>query len=566
MKKRLFSAAVTALLLLCLWFAVSCIPSSEGKPCGSHDYDHDYGETVILTAPTCTAEGSGKRVCRKCGYEKTGIVLPANGHTFGRTEVTRPATCTAEGEAVQTCTVCGAENRTALSRTAHRPGETETVREATCQAEGETVRRCLDCGYGEPGTLPKTDHRYEETDRREATCENAGLITLTCPMCGTEKTEVTDRLGHRYASPAAYIYDDLGHADPHYCYYRYQHCERCDRDIRTGSQSHSMTRDAERSVDATCVSTGLAAEKCRRCAYRPAPAETAVDPSHHVRVVEKADAVDASTCRLRQYGECEGCHRVTWEMQVASHDYADLTLECRRTGCGAVRAAGSSWFEYSFFNDGFAIKKLTDTAAFAEYLASTGGQVRLPTEGTRTVGGTAQSYEIRVIAGDLFKALDADIAASVVSVYVPEGYAQVNAYAFRGLTSLATLHLPASITGMETRSLEGCTALTTLTLPHIFNTKLKSLFGVPVGGENTSVLTTLKLHRGTGSEVALSSEALLGFSFLMRVEQATGSVGGITYALDGTPFSVTDAGTKTVYRNGRDDADGFILFVLVHGV
>ena len=74
------------------------------------------------------------------------------------------------------------------------------------------------------------------------------------------------------------------------------------------------------------------------------------------------------------------------------------------------------------------------------------------------------------------------------------------------------------------------------------------------------------LRRGEGTKVALSSETLLGFSSLARVEQATGSVGGITYTLDGTPFSVMDAGTKTVYRNGRDDADGTLLFALVHGV
>lgn len=557
MKKLFRDAALWALLLLCLCFAVSCM-SSAGNTCGSHDYDHDYGETLTVVAPTCTEAGSGKRVCTRCGHEKTGIVLPAAGHSYGKAEVTVPATCTAEGEERRICSVCGAENVTTILKAKHTLGASETVREATCIAEGETVRRCAHCEYTETGSLPKISHHFEETERRDATCEDPGLIVRTCPMCEEQKTEVIDRLGHLYASPAKYIYDYLDHANPVYCYHRYQHCQRCDRDIRTGVRSHSLVKDIDRSVNATCVARGLAAQKCERCPYLPAPEETPIDPTRHVRIAEKADEVETATCMRREYGECEGCHRVTWEMQVASHDYADLTLECRR-GCGAVHAAGSSWFEYSYFNDGFAIKKLVNAEAFARYLEQTGGQVRLPEKGSRTVGGAEQTYEIRVIAGDLFASLDAEIAASVVSIYVPEGYAVVNAYAFRGLSSLATLYLPTSITDMKTRSLEGCVALTTLTMPHPFHTSMESLFGIPaVGGANPYVLTTLRLHRGTGKTVALSTEKLIGFSALTRVELATGSIGGVTYTLDGVAFTYS----KTFYRNGKNDADGRIEFVL----
>jgi len=561
MKKYLFSAAVMTLLVLCLCFAVSCVPTGGGS-CGSHDYDHEYGETVVLVAATCTEAGSGKRVCLKCGHEKTGLVIPATGHDYGKAEVTVAPTCTSKGTQVRICKTCGNEETSTLSETAHNLGAPETVREATCQQEGETVRRCSDCDYTETGTLPKVSHRYEETGRLEATCEEIGQITRTCPMCGAEKTEIIDRLGHSYVSPPEYTFDYLDHANPNYCYHRYQHCLRCDKDIRTGVKSHRMSKDADRSVDATCVSAGLAAEMCLLCEYRPDPVEIPIDPSRHTKIIEKMNERDAETCTQLHYGECESCHAVTWEHEYAAHDYDDMTLECRRTGCGAVYNAHSSWFEYSFFNDGFAIKKLTNTAAFATYLAATGGRVRLPSTGTRVVGGITQTYDIKVIAGDLFSALDADIAATVTYLYVPDGYAQVNAYAFRGLTSLTGLYLPASITEMKTRSLEGCVALTTLTMPHAFHTELESLFGVPVSGGNTSVLTTLKLHRGTGTKVALASEKLLSFALLERVELATGMVGGITYTLDDVTFTQS----KTLFRNGTDATDGSIEFALVYRV
>jgi len=78
------------------------------------DHAHDYtDEGVVVTQPTCTAQGSRKHTCA-CGHEKT-VDIPALGHDWGEWEVTTEATSEADGVETRTCSRCGeTETRSVL--------------------------------------------------------------------------------------------------------------------------------------------------------------------------------------------------------------------------------------------------------------------------------------------------------------------------------------------------------------------------------------------------------------------------------------------------------------------
>lgn len=65
---------------------------------------HSYGEWQTVTAPTCMAEGSKKRVCSVCEHEETAtIAINPDAHDYGEWTVTRPSTLTEFGEEQRVC-------------------------------------------------------------------------------------------------------------------------------------------------------------------------------------------------------------------------------------------------------------------------------------------------------------------------------------------------------------------------------------------------------------------------------------------------------------------------------
>lgn len=71
------------------------------------EHEHAYGEGVVTTEPTCTAEGVMTYICTQesCTETKTEPI-PALGHKFGEWAVTTPATTEAEGVETRTCSIC----------------------------------------------------------------------------------------------------------------------------------------------------------------------------------------------------------------------------------------------------------------------------------------------------------------------------------------------------------------------------------------------------------------------------------------------------------------------------
>jgi hypothetical protein len=105
---------------------------------------HDW-EQLEGTAPTCTTEGSGKRKCKLCGKEESGV-LPALGHDWGEWIETIAPTDTVDGEEERICRNDPTHKETnaiaALNHTHDWEDEWQITTPATCMAKGEKFRLC----------------------------------------------------------------------------------------------------------------------------------------------------------------------------------------------------------------------------------------------------------------------------------------------------------------------------------------------------------------------------------------------------------------------------------------
>ena len=155
---------------------------------------HSYGSWEITTAATCTEEGVEMRTC-ECGDAETRPI--AAGHSFGEWVVTIAATCTKEGIEARTCS-CGEKETQLIPTVEHTYGNWKTTQGPTCTKTGVKTRSCTICKTAQTQTLPKTSHRYNSGKvTTAATCTTDGVKTYTCTSCKSTKTEAIPKLGHK---------------------------------------------------------------------------------------------------------------------------------------------------------------------------------------------------------------------------------------------------------------------------------------------------------------------------------------------------------------------------------
>ena len=265
MKRRTIYILITIVIAACVAAVLSACNFLGNSDCGNN---HEYGEVVVVTAPTCIEDGTGKKVCAVCGYEKSGFVLKSKGHDFGKKVVEKEATCNEQGKESKTCSVCGHKEEFVIPIRQHELGTWEIKTASTCTAFGERVKKCKFCDYEVTEKLGLSAHNYEEAESKESTCEEPGYVKRVCSVCGKTQTEVTERLYHSFPEGTEIKYDYRDNSDENYCYYAYRECARCHKDVFYKTQSHSMKKDAEFFVEATCSSTGVDAKKCLYCNRR----------------------------------------------------------------------------------------------------------------------------------------------------------------------------------------------------------------------------------------------------------------------------------------------------------
>ncbi|MBR2972519.1 MAG: CotH kinase family protein [Clostridia bacterium] len=136
------------------------------------DLPHNWQSAEIITAPTCTAEGTEKIVCSVCGAQSTGpvsvtphtysdVFLPngdvhsifctvcsqsvvSQSHVWISEGIISEPNCTEMGTEKFSCAVCGAEKTESLP-IEHASGEWLTVTHATALVAGEKMLRCSRC-------------------------------------------------------------------------------------------------------------------------------------------------------------------------------------------------------------------------------------------------------------------------------------------------------------------------------------------------------------------------------------------------------------------------------------
>lgn len=106
---------------------------------------HTYGEWVVTTPATETADGEQTRECTVCGYEQTQTI-PKLSHTHSWAS----AWTSDETGHWHACSGCDEKSEFA----AHTYGEWEITTPPTTTEEGEQTRECTVCGYEDTQTIP----------------------------------------------------------------------------------------------------------------------------------------------------------------------------------------------------------------------------------------------------------------------------------------------------------------------------------------------------------------------------------------------------------------------------
>lgn len=129
---------------------------------------HQNAENQIITAATCTKDGSGQMVCTDCGHIINSYTIEGK-HGFGDWTTVTEADCTHDGLRRRYCPTCGAatEEEVIPAYSAHKFGDWVILVEATEEKDGERERHCERCDFVEKQTYSvdiPDDTTYESTD------------------------------------------------------------------------------------------------------------------------------------------------------------------------------------------------------------------------------------------------------------------------------------------------------------------------------------------------------------------------------------------------------------------
>ena len=126
-----------ALLLATVIIIVPCYVYAE-------EHIHEYVEEFF--APTCENEGYYYKYCDKCGFSEDGkIILPKTEHNFGEWISDTPPTCIGTGSEVRYCKSCHYRDYRIVPATGIHVSFNKYNYPATQYSDGEYVEQCVYC-------------------------------------------------------------------------------------------------------------------------------------------------------------------------------------------------------------------------------------------------------------------------------------------------------------------------------------------------------------------------------------------------------------------------------------
>ena len=280
--------------------------------------EHAYGEGVVTTPATCTADGIKTFTCADCGKTKTETI-PALGHKYSTEWTTdTPATCTSVGEKSHHCERCTERaDITEIPMTEHNYDRGKVTTANSCTENGVMLYTCIDCGHTKEEVLPATGHKYTNTVVAP-TCNAKGYSEHVCQNCGESYRDTfTAQLTHDFVetviNPATCTTDGTVRRE----------CKDCGYFTMTvlPRTGHSYKDTV---VAPTCTLQGYTEHICEKCgeSYK----DTYTDKAAH----EYESKVVAPTCTAKGYTEhtCMNCHdtyKDSYTDQTA-HDYTDTVI------------------------------------------------------------------------------------------------------------------------------------------------------------------------------------------------------------------------------------------------
>ena len=249
---------------------------------------HSYDAEVI--SPTCTEQGFTTYTCSVCGDCYEGSYTDALGHDMTHWVIVTAPTCTTEGSEFRQCTRCEHNETRNIEAVGHSFRNWFVNRSATCTEDGEKRRNCANCSHYETEVIPASGHSYESVVTAP-TCTEQGYTTYTCATCGDSCVDTyVDALGHDMGEWTAVIEATCTEAGS-----EQRDCSHCDySETRTTEAAGHSFGAWFVNRSATCTEDGENRRNCANCSHY----ETEVIPAtgHSYEAV-----VTAPTCTERGY-------------------------------------------------------------------------------------------------------------------------------------------------------------------------------------------------------------------------------------------------------------------------
>ena len=334
------SALLTVFLILFIIFCVGCDSSSSPAPVTTAEpvstHVHAFGEWTLISASTCTAQGSRQRVC-VCGENEVEN-LPLAEHSPASVEAVAP-TCTEDGHTESVvCTLCSAvisEGET-IAALGHTPVAIEG-KAPTCTEDGYTASEvCSVCNTVtlESQPLKALEHTIVKVAGKAPTCAEEGCTeSEACSVCGTvtleaqpiaklEHTPVTEK------GKAATCTKD-GKTEKTYC-------SQCNKVLIEATVIPALGHSEKtiRGTAPTCTKDGCTDSViCATCKI-VFTAATPIPALDHNPITIPALEPTCSTCGVSEHLECSRCGIPLSEFTTtAPTEHTPVTIEGAEPTC-----------------------------------------------------------------------------------------------------------------------------------------------------------------------------------------------------------------------------------------
>ncbi len=308
------------------------------EPC-----EHEYGEAFVVNA-SCTTSGYTLYVCGLCGHENRVDVTEAFGHSFGEWFMEYAPTCTVDGTEKRICETCNSFEEKSIAKIGHsyELGETKP---ASCFEEGVELYCCSNCYGYKTEIIPKLNHDYVFTNKIDAGCGVDGQMIFNCSVCQAERIQILPSSNHSFGDDC--ICDNCGlvieshqhnmqvtETVPSTCTtfgYVVESCTDCAYTYRTviDTVSHSWQVSFEEA--ATCTMSGIIVYNCSNC---PAVRNEIV-PAHHTLMDNILYDASCTEDGLKEI-TCINCDYRDTEVIPAHHTWGEAEIieaaTCESTG------------------------------------------------------------------------------------------------------------------------------------------------------------------------------------------------------------------------------------------